>query len=82
MWGRNESLVVNNSVANTCIAESFMWLRNETLTVERLTMINLRKDSVLSDEILLRLEHELDVKSLPIKIDELRVSSRQLSKKS
>ena len=53
-----------------------MYLQNETLTVERLTVINLRKVGVISDEILLRLEHELEVKSLPIGIDELRVSSK------
>lgn len=63
------------------VAEAFRRLRHETLTAERLTVINLRNDGVISDEILHRLEHELDVEALRIGIGELRVSSGQRSKK-
>ena len=63
------------------VAEAFRRLRHETLTSERLTVINLRNDGVISDEILHRLEHELDVEALRIGIGELRVTSVQLSKK-
>jgi NhaP-type Na+/H+ or K+/H+ antiporter len=63
------------------IAEAFKRLRYETLIAERLTVIKLRNDGVISDELLHRLEHELDVEPLRIGIGELRVSSGQLSKK-
>ena len=62
-------------------AEAFRRLRHETLTAERLTVINLRNDGVIGDEILHRLEHELDVEALRIGIGELRISVGQRSKK-
>jgi len=52
------------------------------LTAERLAVIKLRNDGVISDEILHRLEHELDIEALRIGIGELRVSAKQHSKKS
>lgn len=57
------------------IAEAFRRLRHETLTAERLAVIKLRNDGVVSDEILHRLEHELDIEALRIGIGELRISS-------
>ncbi len=59
------------------ITEAFRRLRHETLTAERLAVINLRNEDVISDEVLHRLEHELDVEALRIGIGELRVSPEQ-----
>jgi Na+/H+ antiporter len=61
--------------------DAFRRLRHETLTAERLTVIDLRNDGVISDDILHRLEHELDVEALRIGTGELRVSSKKHSKK-
>ncbi|HSB13484.1 MAG TPA: Na+/H+ antiporter, partial [Bryobacteraceae bacterium] len=44
--------------------ESFRRLRHETLSAERLALIDLRNDGTISDELLHRLEHELDVEAL------------------
>jgi Na+/H+ antiporter len=63
------------------VTDAFRRLRHETLTAERLAVISLRNDDVISDEILLRLEHELDVEAIRIGIGELRVSSAHKSKK-
>jgi Na+/H+ antiporter len=63
------------------VTDAFRRLRHETLTAERLAVISLRNDDVISDEILLRLEHELDVEAIRIGIGELRVSSVHKSKK-
>jgi monovalent cation/hydrogen antiporter len=45
------------------------------LTAERLVVIGLRNDGVISDDVLHRLEHELDVEALQLGIGERRVSS-------
>lgn len=63
------------------VTEAFRRLRHETLTAERLAVIDLRNADIISDEILHRLEHELDVEALRIGIGELRVSSVKISKK-
>lgn len=63
------------------VAESFRRLQHETLTAERFAIIDLRNDGVISDEILHRLERELDVEALRIGVGELRVHSRQRSNK-
>jgi NhaP-type Na+/H+ or K+/H+ antiporter len=50
-----------------CTPEStvaFRRLRHETLTAERQAVIRLRNEGVISDEVLHRLEHELDVEAL------------------
>lgn len=44
--------------------EAFRRLRHETLTAERHAVIRLRNEGVISDEVLHRLEHELDVEAL------------------
>lgn len=84
-YSRRQQRHINKETMNTeytkVIAEAFRRLRHETLTAERLTVINLRNDGVISDEILHRLEHELDVEALRIGIGERRVSSGQRSKK-
>ena len=63
------------------VTEAFRRLRHETLTAERLAVINLRNDDVISDEVLHHLEHELDVEALRIGIGELRVSHTKRTKK-
>jgi len=54
--------------------ETFRRLRHETLSAERLAMIDLRNDGTISDELLHRLEYELDVEALRLGIGERRVS--------
>jgi monovalent cation/hydrogen antiporter len=56
-------------------AEAFRRLRHETLTAERLAVIGLRNEGAISDDVLHRLEHELDVEALRLGIGERRVSS-------
>jgi monovalent cation/hydrogen antiporter len=63
------------------VVEAFRRLKHETLTAERLAMIRLRNDGVISDEILLRLEHELDIEAIRIGIGERRISYRQQNKR-
>jgi CPA1 family monovalent cation:H+ antiporter len=63
------------------VTEAFRKLRHETLTAERLAVITLRNKDVISDEVLHRLEHELDVEALRIGIGELRVSHVKHAKK-
>ena len=52
--------------------EAFRRLRHDTLTAERMALIALRDDGVISDEVLHRLEHELDVEALRLGIGERR----------
>lgn len=63
------------------VAEAFRRLRHETLTAERLSVIDLRNEGVIGDEILHRLEQELDVEAVRIGVGELRVSSWPRSRK-
>jgi CPA1 family monovalent cation:H+ antiporter len=56
-------------------AEAFRQLRHETLTAERLALIKLRNDGAISDEVLHRLEHELDVEALRLGIGERRATA-------
>jgi CPA1 family monovalent cation:H+ antiporter len=53
--------------------EAFRRLRHETISAERVALINLRNDGTISDEVLHRLEYELDVESLRLGIGERRV---------
>ena len=53
--------------------ESFRRLRHETITAERLSLIAMRNDGTISDEVLHRLEHELDIEALRVGIGERRV---------
>jgi NhaP-type Na+/H+ or K+/H+ antiporter len=50
--------------------EAFRRLRHETITAERVALIAMRNDGTISDEVLHRLEHELDVEALRLGIDE------------
>jgi CPA1 family monovalent cation:H+ antiporter len=56
-------------------AEAFRRLRHETLTAERLALIGLRNDGTISDEVLHRLEHELDVEALRFGLGERRATT-------
>ena len=56
-------------------AEASRRLRHETLTAERLALIGLRNDGTISDEVLHRLEHELDVEALRFGIGERRATT-------
>ncbi len=78
---RNVDVEAANTECTKVVTEAFRRLRHETLTAERLTVISLRNNGVISDEILHRLEYELDVEALRIGIGELRVSSEQHAKK-
>jgi Na+/H+ antiporter len=84
-YGRRRQRYANAGAPDTeCtleVAEAFRRLRHETLTAERLALIDLRNEGVISDEILHRLEHELDVEALRFGLGELRVSSWQRSNK-
>jgi len=75
--GRVERYATEGTVAE-CTAEAgeaFRRLRHEMLTAERLAVIDLRNDGAISDDVLHRLEHELDVEALRVGIGERRVSS-------
>jgi CPA1 family monovalent cation:H+ antiporter len=64
-----------SSIARECTpeaAEAYRRLRHETLTAERLAAIGLRNEGTISDEVLHRLEHELDVEALRSGIGERR----------
>jgi Na+/H+ antiporter len=53
--------------------EVFRRLRYETVTAERLALIALRNDGTISDEVLHRLEYELDVEALRLGFGKERV---------
>lgn len=77
-YGNRVQRYTKDGTAPECTAETieiFRRLRHETLTAERLAVIGLRNDGVISDDVLHRLEHELDVEALQLGIGERRVSS-------
>lgn len=53
--------------------EVFRRLRHEMVTAERLALIALRNDGTISDEVLHRLEYELDIEALRLGFGEQRV---------
>ncbi|MBD0305153.1 MAG: Na+/H+ antiporter [Nitrospiraceae bacterium] len=55
-------------------AAAFRRLRYETLTAERLAAVSLRDQGIISDEVLHRIENELDVESLRIGVGEQRIA--------
>ena len=77
-YGDRIQRYTKDGTAPECTAEAievFQRLRHETLTAERLAVIRLRNDGIISDDVLHRLEHELDVEALQLGIGERRVSS-------
>jgi CPA1 family monovalent cation:H+ antiporter len=67
----------NSDIENKLfLAEAFRRLQHETMTAERLAIIKLRNEGTISDEILHRLEQELDIEALRIGIGERRISKK------
>jgi CPA1 family monovalent cation:H+ antiporter len=67
----------SNPVDTDCsleAGEAFRRLRHETLTAERLALIDLRNNGTISDEVLHRLEYELDIEALRQGIGERRLT--------
>ena len=56
-------------------AQALRRLRQETLTAERRAVIGLRDQGVISDDVLHRIEHELDIEALRLGAGELRTAS-------
>jgi CPA1 family monovalent cation:H+ antiporter len=54
---------------------AFRRLRHETLSAERRAVIALRDQGVISDEILHRLEQELDIEAMRIGLGEVRMDA-------
>jgi CPA1 family monovalent cation:H+ antiporter len=57
--------------------ESFQRLQYEALTAERMALIGLRNDGTIGDDVLHRLEQELDVAALHLGIGERRTDRRR-----
>jgi CPA1 family monovalent cation:H+ antiporter len=79
-YGDRAQRYAKDGTAPECTAEAieiFRRLRHETLTAERLAVIGLRNNGAISDDVLHRIEHELDVEALQLGIGERRVSSRR-----
>lgn len=78
-YGDRAQRYAKDGTAPECTAEAieiFRRLRHETLTAERLAVIGLRNNGTISDDVLHRIEHDLDVEALQLGIGERRVSSR------
>ena len=74
---RRERFSANGKVDPECTAETveaFRQLRHETLNAERTTLITMRNNGTISDEVLHRLEHELDLEASRLGIGERRVA--------
>jgi CPA1 family monovalent cation:H+ antiporter len=74
---RREQFSNNGAVDPECAAETveaFRRLRHETLSAERRALITLRDNGTISDDVLHRLEHELDIEALRLGIGERRVT--------
>jgi CPA1 family monovalent cation:H+ antiporter len=65
----------NGAVDPECAAdavEAFRRLRHETLTAERAALVAMRDNDTISDDVLHRLEHELDIEAIRLGIGERR----------
>jgi CPA1 family monovalent cation:H+ antiporter len=74
---RRERFGRNGAVDPECAAETveaFRRLRHETLTAERKALIAMRNNGAISDDVLHRLEHELDIEALRLGIGERRLA--------
>ena len=74
---RRHQFANNGAVDPECAAETveaFRRLRHETLTAERVALIGMRDNGTISDDVLHRLEHELDIEALRLGIGERRVT--------
>jgi CPA1 family monovalent cation:H+ antiporter len=57
-------------------SDALLRIREETLTAERSALIQLRDDGTISDEVLHRLERELDIEALRLGLGDRRMSNR------
>lgn len=74
---RQQRFSNNGGVDPECAAETveaFRRLRHETLSAERQALIAMRNNGTISDDVLHRLEHELDIEALRLGIGERRVA--------
>lgn len=71
---RSSPLSPGDGDASAQAQAAFRRLRHETLTAERRAVIALRDQGVISDEILHRIEQELDVEAMRIGLGEVRMS--------
>jgi CPA1 family monovalent cation:H+ antiporter len=74
---RRERFANNGAVDPECTAdtvEAFRRLRHETLSAERRALIAMRNTGTISDDVLHRLEHELDIEALRLCIGERRAA--------
>ncbi|HJU04641.1 MAG TPA: Na+/H+ antiporter [Nitrospiraceae bacterium] len=82
-YGQRQQRYANSApVDPDCTAEaadSFRRLRQETLTAERRAAIDLRNEGHISDEVLHRIEHELDVEALRLGLAEHKSAVPQKS---
>ena len=77
---RRERFSGNGAIDPECAAEAveaFRRLRHETITAERVALIGLRNDGTISDDVLHRLEHELDIEALRLGVGDRRVARTQ-----
>ena len=74
---RRQRFTNNGAVDPECAAEAveaFRRLRHETLTSERAALVEMRNNDIISDDVLHRLEHELDIEAIRLGIGERRVA--------
>jgi CPA1 family monovalent cation:H+ antiporter len=72
---QRQRFATNGAVDPACAAEAveaFRRLRHETLNAERAALIGMRNNGAISDDVLHRLEHELDIEALRLGIGERR----------
>jgi CPA1 family monovalent cation:H+ antiporter len=62
--------VLGDAECSAAMAAAQRRLRHETLSAERRALVRLRDDGVIGDEVLHRLEHELDVEAIRIGMGE------------
>ena len=77
---RRERFAHNGAVDPECTGEAveaFRRLRHETLSAERRALIGMRNTGTISDDVLHRLEHELDIEALRLGIGERRAAREQ-----
>jgi monovalent cation/hydrogen antiporter len=70
---------VGHDAASASARAALRRLRHETLTAERRALIALRDEAIISDEVLHRLEQELDVEAMRIGLGEIRLAGNSPS---
>lgn len=75
---RRQRFTNNGAVDPECAAEAvevFRRLRHETLTAERAALVAMRNNDIIGDDVLHRLEHELDIEAIRLGIGERRAGT-------